>query len=280
MPDTNLTRQLEALYLKYNRAEYIGSDPLIFVFDYDSNGDKEVVAFLATCLAYGRVAQIQASLRRLLSVMGASPKNFILSFTKKNRKLFTGFKHRFNDEYDIILLIEAMQIMLKEFGTIENCMLNFYSPSDENVLPALSGFCDYLYAHINSNPLLSQNKAVRYLLPSPAAKSPCKRLNMFLRWVVRDDEVDTGLWKGLPASKLIIPMDTHLARLTRIIGFHDKKTVNLKTAVEVTARFAEICPEDPVKYDFCLSRVGIVESCNGTSCDYCKICELANICQA
>lgn len=280
MINKQLTTQLDALYIKYNRSEYIGSDPLMFVFDYESVGDMEVVGLLASCLAYGRVVQIQASVRRLLGVMGASPREFVLNFTKKDRKLFADFKHRFNDGTDMILLIEAMRAMLKKFGTIENCMLSYYNPDDENILPAMSGFCEYLFSHINTNPLLPQAKAVKYLLSSPTGGSPCKRLNMFLRWVVRDDEVDSGIWKSIPASKLIVPMDTHLARLSRIIGFHNKKTVNLKTAVEVTRRFAEICPNDPVKYDFCLSRVGIVESCNGVSCDYCKNCQLWGFCKS
>jgi uncharacterized protein (TIGR02757 family) len=211
--------------------------------------------------------------------MGSSPREFVINFMKTDRRLLAGFKHRFNDEHDIILLIEAMKAMLKKYGTIEECLLSFYNPDDENVLPALNGFCGFLFGHIDANPLLPQAKAVKYLLSSPSGGSPCKRLNMFLRWMVRDDEVDPGVWKSIPASKLIVPMDTHLARLSRIIGFHNKKTVNLKTAVEVTHKFAEICPDDPVRYDFCLSRVGIVESCNGISCDYCRRCELANLCR-
>ncbi len=275
----NLKDQLEALYRKYNCAEYIGSDPLMFVFDYETAGEREVVGLLASCLAYGRVAHIQASVRRLLGVMGASPRGFVLNFSAKDHKRLAGFKHRFNDEYDIIILLNAMRAMLREFGSIEIAMMSYYSPEDKNILPALGGLCGFLNSRIEADPLFAKSKAVKYLLSSPAGGSPCKRLNMFLRWMVRSDEVDPGVWDGIPASALIVPMDTHLARLSRIIGFHNKNTVNLKTAVEVTAKFAEICPDDPVKYDFCLSRVGIVESCNGIACDYCKKCELAHLCR-
>ncbi len=266
------------MYRKYNRAEYIGSDPLMFVFDYDTAGEREVVGLLASCLAYGRVVQIQASVRRLLGAMGNSPREFVLNFSAKDHKHLAGFKHRFNDEYDMIIMLGAMKAMLKKFGSLENAMMSYYSSEDKNILLALGGFCGFLNSHIEADPLFPKGKAVKYLLSAPAGGSPCKRLNMFLRWMVRSDEVDPGVWKKIPASKLIVPMDTHLARLSRIIGFHNKNAVNLKTAVEVTAKFAEIAPEDPVKYDFCLSRVGIVESCNGTACDYCKNCELSHLC--
>ena len=119
---------------------------------------------------------------------------------------------------------------------------------------------------------------MRYLLVSPEGGSGCKRLNLYLRWMVRDDEVDAGVWKKVDRAKLLVPVDVHMNRLCGILGFHNRKAVSMRTAEEVTGRFAEIEPSDPVKYDFALSRVGIVEECNGRERKECEICELAGFC--
>jgi uncharacterized protein (TIGR02757 family) len=121
-------------------------------------------------------------------------------------------------------------------------------------------------------------KGLRYLLPRPAAGSACKRLNLFLRWMIRDDDLDTGLWRSIDKSKLIVPVDVHMARLCRILKLHDHKTVSLKTAVKITESFAQIEPADPVKYDFALSRIGILENCTGRHRSSCRLCELFAFC--
>jgi hypothetical protein len=145
------------------------------------------------------------------------------------------------------------------------------------------------------------SRGLKYLLASPAGGSVCKRLNLFLRWMVRDDDVDTGLWKGVDKAKLIVPVDVHMGRLCRILGFypvrsnlgksahptsmqisngaHAKKTVSLSTAVQITKSFAEITPSDPVKYDFALSRVGITQGCSGKYDKRCDTCELNEFCK-
>ena len=123
------------------------------------------------------------------------------------------------------------------------------------------------------------SRGLNYLLVNPANGSACKRLNLFLRWMVRDDDVDTGLWTSVDKAGLIIPIDVHMGRLCRILGFHNKKNVSLSTAIQITERFAEIEPDDPVKYDFALSRIGIVENCNGRYRNECRDCELFPLCR-
>ncbi len=121
-------------------------------------------------------------------------------------------------------------------------------------------------------------KGLSHLLPRPASGSACKRLNLFLRWMVRNDGVDTGLWELVGKAKLVVPVDVHMGRLCRILGLYDRKTVSLASALKITEGFAEIEPADPVKYDFALSRVGILEGCTGQHRSGCEFCELFQFC--
>ena len=149
---------------------------------------------------------------------------------------------------------------------------------DENTISALSKFCDGLletYAKAHGG---QATRGLEYLLAGPANGSACKRLNLFLRWMVRSDDVDTGLWRRIDKAKLIVPVDVHMGRLCKILGLHSLKTVSLAMAVKITEGFREIEPADPVKYDFALSRIGIVENCTGQRHSRCKLCELFRFC--
>jgi len=263
------------LYEKYNHRELIKPDPLQFVYEYSKPADMEIAGFLAASLAYGRVEQIENSVQNLLSRIGKSPYGFVLNFKNKDSVKLAGFKHRFNTGDDIADLILLLQKIIIESGSIEKYFLKFYDDGDENIIPALSSFCETL---------LNMKKGVvsqglKFLLAGPNLGGVAKRLNMFLRWMVRKDDVDAGLWRSIDKSKLIIPVDVHIGRLTRILGFHTHKNVSLKTAVEITRRFAEIEPADPVRYDFALSRIGIVENCTGRKRNGCEYCELLGVCK-
>lgn len=269
---------LEKLYAKYNRRGLIKPDPLQFVYNYSKPADMEIAGLLAAELAYGRVQQIQKSLIDLLERMGDSPFEFVLDFDKQKRKKLKSFKHRFTSGDDVSDLLELLKEVLSQYGSIEAFFTQGYNQDDKNIIPALSIFCDSLlkmYAKTHSSPASAQ---LRYLLTSPAAGSACKRLNLFLRWMVRDDDVDVGLWKRIDKAKLIVPIDVHMGRLCRILGFHGRKVISLSTAVEITERFAEIEPADPVKYDFALSRIGIVDNCTGRRRSGCEFCELFKFC--
>jgi uncharacterized protein (TIGR02757 family) len=122
-------------------------------------------------------------------------------------------------------------------------------------------------------------RGLAFLLAGPGRGGAAKRLNLFLRWMVRSDDVDAGLWRSVDKSKLIVPVDVHIARLCRILGFHNHKNVSLKTAIEITRNFAQISPADPVKYDFALSRIGILEDCTGNRRERCNVCELLPWCR-
>jgi uncharacterized protein (TIGR02757 family) len=269
---------LERLYRKYNRRELIKPDPLQFVYKYSRRVDMEITGLLSAVLAYGRVEQIQNSLTKLLSIIGDSPHAFVMDFGHAHRQRLQGFKHRFNSGDDISDLLMLLKKILEQSGSIENYFLSGYSKADKNIIPALSNFCDSLVDMYAARHGGNISSGLKYLLASPSGGSACKRLNLFLRWMVRDDAVDAGLWKSVDKAKLVVPVDVHMGRLCRILGFHDNKTVSMKTALKITEKFAEIDPADPVKYDFSLSRVGIVENCTGKYSPACEICELSSFC--
>jgi uncharacterized protein (TIGR02757 family) len=263
---------LDDLYRRYNHRPFIPPDPLQWVYRYNSKADREIVAFLAAALAYGRVEQINKSLEKLFAMMGKSPAGFVHDFGKRQRDSLAGFKHRFNTGDDIADLFSLLRWVLREDNSIERFFLSGYKAADEDIIPALTAFCTSLTERGNTG------RGLQYLLVNPASGSVCKRLNLFLRWMVRGDEVDTGLWKGVDKAKLIVPIDVHMGRLTRILRLHDRKTLTLAAAREITAGFAAISPDDPVKYDFALSRIGIVEHCSGKPDRRCKTCSLFAFC--
>jgi len=266
---------LERLYEKYNHHSLIKSDPLQFVYKYHSKTDMEIAALLASALAYGRVGQIEKSLTDLFGYMGNSPFKYVQNFDAEQREKLINFKHRFTTGDCISDLLELLQGVLTGFNSVEEFFLQGYSSSHENIIPALSKFYDSLTAAHNGQPA----RNLKYLLADPARGSACKRLNLFLRWMVRDDDVDTGLWKSIDKTKLIVPVDVHMARLCKILGFYDRKSISLSTALEITDSFRQIEPADPVKYDFALSRIGIVENCNGSFRPECANCELIEFCE-
>ena len=238
--------QLDKLYRKYNRRKYIHPDPLEFLQDYHDVRDREIAGIIASALAFGRVAQILKSVRFVLDKMGPSPRAFIESASDKTlNKVFEGFKHRFATGSDLVSLFASIKIINKKYGSLNECFTAGLKKSDHTVLEALKNF----YTELDCN----QN----HLLPDPSKGSACKRLNLFLRWMVRKDSVDPGGWEGVPASKLIIPLDTHMARIGKTFKLTHCESPNMTMALDITAYFSKLIPEDPVKYDFVLTRFGI-----------------------
>jgi uncharacterized protein (TIGR02757 family) len=269
---------LERLYIKYNHPEFIPPDPLQFIYKYSNPADREVVALLSAELAYGRVEQIEKSLNDLFERMGESPYAFVINFSQAQRKKLSSFKHRFTSGQDISDLLTVLRKVLEEKGCIENYFLLGYRDTDQNIISALSKFCQSLLDRFMKHKKAKPTKGLQYLLTNPAGGSACKRLNLFLRWMVRRDEVDPGLWSSIDKAKLIVPVDVHMARLCRVLKLYDQKTVSLAASVKITESFAEIEPTDPVKYDFALSRIGILEDCNGKLQPKCQDCELLEFC--
>jgi len=269
---------LEKLYARYNHRDLIKPDPLQFVYKYSNRADMEIAGFLSASLAYGRVEQIEKSLTKLFSLTGNSPFDFTRNLNKKSRQKLKSFKHRFTKGDDISDLLELFRRVIKKYGSIEEFFAQGYSKDEPNIISALSKFCRTLLQMHAEKHDGHISKGLKYLLTDPANGSTCKRMNLFLRWMVRNDDVDAGLWRSIDSSKLIVPVDVHMSRLCRILGFYEQKTVSLKTALQITKGFAEIEPSDPVRYDFALSRVGIIENCTGKHRKDCQFCELFSIC--
>ena len=242
--------RLEKLYVSYNRRCYVHPDPLEFLYGYQDPRDRELVALIASALAYGKVRQILKSVASVLRPMGTSPRLYLLSATRKRMEAdFADFKHRFTASEDISSLLRSAANLIRTYSSLHECFLAGYRTRDETILPALSAFVQRLHGDMRCS--------WPCFLPSPARGSACKRLNLFLRWLVRSDEVDPGGWDEIPASKLIVPLDTHMHRISLMLGFTRRKQADLRTAVEITRAFRSLCPDDPARYDFVLTRFGI-----------------------
>jgi uncharacterized protein (TIGR02757 family) len=241
---------LEHFYKEYNHRKFVHPDPLEFLYDYPNLADREIVALVASSLAYGRVAQILKSVSSIISRMNPSPSAFLTEANvKKLAETYKGFKHRFTTEKDIVELLFSVGQVIRKYKSLYKCFMHGFCSSDENVLPAICNFIGELMKFG-----LSRKNS---LIASPEDKSACKRLNLFMRWMVRRDNVDPGGWKEIPASKIIVPVDVHMFNICSKLGLATRKQANLATALEITANFARISPDDPVKYDFSLTRLGI-----------------------
>ncbi|HET6450933.1 MAG TPA: TIGR02757 family protein [Spirochaetia bacterium] len=264
MTTSTLTAQLGDLYKRYNRREFVHPDPLEMVYRYSTPEDQEIAGLISASLAYGRVSQILQSVGSVLDMMDSgssrrSPHGFLGSTTDREiRSALRRFKHRFTPGEEVAALLIAIKRMIAEHGSLEVMFAVGLGRDDETVLPALEKFVDQLRAAAGGP------GACPSLLSSPADGSACKRLNLYLRWMVRKDVVDPGPWSRVPRSKLVVPLDTHMFRISRALGLTSRRQANLRTALEITRSFARHSPKDPVRYDFCLTRLGINPSVKGS----------------
>ncbi len=247
----NITRKtLEKIYLSYNRPELISPDPLQFLSAYSRSEDVEIAGIIAALLAYGRVAQILISVEKILQPMGENPGKFLTEIKSRDlQNLYGTFKHRFTTGEEIIKLLTGISRIKEEYSSLEELYYEGSKRPSESPAGALADFTDKLreYSEMGDS----------HLLPNPSKGSACKRLHLFLRWMVRRDSVDPGCWKSISPSTLIVPLDTHMLNFGLCYGFTERRQGNLKTALEITEKFRSINPEDPVKYDFSLTRFGI-----------------------
>jgi uncharacterized protein (TIGR02757 family) len=253
---------LDSLYRRYNRRAYVHPDPLEFLYRYESPADQEIVGLVAACLAYGRVAQILASVARVLGALGAaggSPRAYLERVEEPElHRVFRGFTHRFTTGAEVAALLVGVKRAIAEHASLESLFAAGMESTDETILPALARFVNRMRAFTGGR------AACPSLLSSPADGSACKRLNLFLRWMARRDAVDPGPWSRVPRSMLVVPLDTHLFRIAGRLGLTARRQADLKTAMEITKGFARFQPKDPVRYDFCLTRLGINPACRDT----------------
>ncbi|MBI5682670.1 MAG: TIGR02757 family protein [Deltaproteobacteria bacterium] len=274
---------LNKLYKSFD-INSISPDPLEFVHKFKDPKDKEITGLIASSLAYGKVEGILKSINYILDVMDWSPYRFTVRFNpQKHTQLFNNFSHRFNKGRDIACLIYFVKQMIEEGGSIKGFFLKGYNPYDKNIKPALISFSDRVLK-LDSMPIygrrkLPQDAGVRFFFPSPSDGSPCKRLNLYLRWMVREKDVDLGLWKEIHPNRLIIPLDTHIARISKYIGLTNRKSPDWEMAEEITENLKRLDADDPVKYDFSLCRLGILDRCpKKKDPEKCRKCLIKGIC--
>lgn len=244
-PDKKL---LEAAYARFNKREFIHPDPLEFVYRYKAPVDREAAGFIAAALAYGNVTQILKSVEKVLTPMGPSPGRWLLKTSPEDiTGTFLAFKHRFTTGRELALFLINIKSALEKHRSLENCFLKHYRPAEETLAGAI-------YTFVND---FNLKACAPTLIPCPEKKSSFKRLNLFLRWMVRRDAVDPGVWEKVSPAKLIIPLDTHMFQAAGKMGLTARKDTSMKTALEITAAFREVSPLDPVRYDFALTRAGI-----------------------
>jgi uncharacterized protein (TIGR02757 family) len=248
-PSPSLKDELDALYRQYNRRCFVQPDPLQFLYAYPDVRDRELVALVASSLAYGRVAGILKSVSIVLDLLGPSPHAFLMGAERESLKRgLAGFRHRFTGGVEVADMLWAARCAVRSFGSLEACFTAGLVLEEETILPALTRFVNSLHRFGGRR---------SFLLAQPEKASACKRWHLFLRWMVRRDEVDPGGWSGVPPSMLIVPVDTHMHRIGMGLGGTLRTQADLKTALEITRMFRCIAPEDPVRYDFSLTRLGI-----------------------
>ena len=279
---------LDRLYTDYNHQDS-ATDPIQIVRRYARPDDREVVAFCAAALAFGRVASVLQSIERLMTVFthrGDRPADFVRRFDpRRDAPAFDGLVHRWIRERDLVALVWVLRQMLDRSTTIEGFFLEGYDPAAADVAPALDSFSaramalDLTAAYGRPSTRSGQARGVAYFFPRPSKGSACKRLNLFLRWMVRRDALDLGIWTRVSPSKLVVPLDTHVIRVGRCLQLTRYTSPGWAMARDITASLQQIDPADPVRYDFSLCHLGMMNACGFSRAQGDAQCPLRGVCR-
>jgi uncharacterized protein (TIGR02757 family) len=259
-----LQQRLDTVYRSFDHVDS-ALDPVHIVRRYASREDREIVGFCAAALAFGRVASVLRSVEALLAVMGPRPAEFVRRFDAAvHGPALAPLVHRWIRGRDLVALLVILQRMLREDGSVEGFFLAGDDAASPDVRSALDSFStralatDLTAAYGRRRPARA---GVAYFFPRPSAGSACKRLNLFLRWMVRKDAIDMAVWTGLAPSRLVVPLDTHVIRLGRCLRLTRYTSPGWKMAAEITASLREMDAADPVRFDFSLCHVGMMNAC-------------------
>ena len=276
-----LEPRLDDLYRTFDHVD-AASDPVHIVRRYTAPDDREVVGFCAAALAFGRVASVLQSIESLLAVMGPRPAAFVRSFDPaRHRAPIDPLVHRWIRGRDLVALLLILQRMLRESGTIERFFVAGDDPAAPDIAPALEAFSTRAL-ETDLRPAygrVPKRAGACYFFPRPSAGSACKRLNLFLRWMVRQDAIDLGTWTLVSPSRLIIPLDTHVIRLGRCLRLTRYSTPGWRMAAQITASLRALNAEDPIRYDFSLCHVGMMNACGYQRPQGDRQCPLRGVCR-
>jgi uncharacterized protein (TIGR02757 family) len=279
---TGLATRLDRLYDDYNR-EDSALDPVQIVRRYADPRDQEVIGFCAAALAFGRVQSVLNTVNALATVMGRSPAAFVRRFDTSAAHLeLRAMVHRWIRGADIVALLWILRQMLEASGSIEGFFNEGYDAKGVDVGFALDSFSRRALAldlRAAYGRRIPARAGVRYFFPKPSAGSGCKRLNLYLRWMVRRDSVDLGVWTSIPPGKLIVPLDTHVIRLGRCLRLTTYTSPGWRMAADITASLRAIDPVDPIRFDFSLCHVGMMNACGFGRRQGDAQCPLKGICR-
>ncbi|MEJ7589392.1 MAG: TIGR02757 family protein [Ferruginibacter sp.] len=264
MDEKSLKEWLDTKVEQYNQPAFIKDDPVGIPHRYTKQQDIEIAGFFAAILAWGNRKSIINSCDKLLGLMDNSPYDFIMNIDWHSEShsfsTFKKFVHRTFNETDLFHLLEFLRYHFgqKSEQSLETAFTQWMLPGDETVENALVGFHKYVF---NFDDHAREEKHCRKHIATPSKKSACKRLNMFLRWMVRDDKkgVDFGLWKNISGSQLICPVDVHVSRVAKKLNLLTRHQNDWQSAMELTACLRRFDNQDPVKYDFALFGLGVME---------------------
>jgi uncharacterized protein (TIGR02757 family) len=273
--------RLDTLYRTFDHVDS-ATDPVHIVRRYAEPADREVVGFCAAALAFGRVASVLQSIEALLAVMGPAPARFVRDFEPiRDSRRIEPLVHRWIRGDDLVALLIILQRMLRTSGSIEGFFVEGDDPSSPDVSDALDSFCrraldtDLSEAYGRRMPA---RPGVCYFFPRPSQGSACKRLNLFLRWMVRRDTIDLGVWTRVSPARLIVPLDTHVIRLGHCLRLTTYASPGWKMAAQITAALRTIDPADPVRFDFSLCHVGMMQACGYGRAQGDRQCPLRGVC--
>jgi uncharacterized protein (TIGR02757 family) len=250
-----IKNKLDYHYRAFDRTQ-ISPDPLEFPHRFSNLYDIEISAFIASVFAYGNIKQIMATLENIFEIIGESPYDFVNNYRwKKNSKYFKNVTHRFYTPDDTAALFDILNQVYSAYGSLKYMFLLYYFAKEPNLKNSISLFSrnhlDIASRHTNIT------NGLKFMFPDPYKNSPCKRMNLFLRWMIRKDELDFGLWKEITTDKLVIPVDTHIAAISRELKLTKRKNVSWLMAEEITENLKKYNADDPVKYDFALCHIGM-----------------------
>jgi len=277
-----LRERLDTVYRAFDHVDS-ALDPVHIVRRYASREDREIVGFCAAALAFGRVASVLQSVEALLRVMGPRPAEYVRRFAPASDAApLLPLVHRWIRGRDLVALVLVLQRMLREHESIEGSFLAGDDPSTPDVHAALDSFStraletDLTAAYGRRRPARA---GVAYFFPRPSAGSACKRLNLFLRWMVRKDAIDLAVWTRVASSRLVVPLDTHVIRLGRCLRLTRYTSPGWKMAAEITASLREMDAADPVRFDFSLCHVGMMNACGFSKPQRDAQCPLRGACR-
>lgn len=252
----SLTDFLNRKVDEYNRPDFIKDDPVSIPHLFSRKQDIEIAGLFAATFAWGIRTTIISKSRQLMELMDMAPHEFVVNHQEKDMKKFLNFKHRTFNTTDLLYFIHFLQQFYREEESMETLFFNQYSLS--SATPVETGL-NMLYSRFFS--LEEAPPRTRKHVACPARNSTCKRLNMFLRWMVRKDDngVDFGIWNTVTPAQLICPVDLHVARVAKRFGLLERKQLDWQAALELTDQLRKIDAEDPVRFDFALFGLGIME---------------------